>query len=66
MSNVLTKWMSQYPYITKNEKKIAKFILNSPQKVIKMRSQDLASLLDTLHHQSFDSARKLLMAVFTT
>ena len=46
MSNVLTEIDSQYPYMTKNEKKIAKFILNSPQKVIKMRSQDLASLLD--------------------
>ena len=45
MSNVLTEIDSQYPYMTKM-KKIAKFILNSPQKVIKMRSQDLASLLD--------------------
>ena len=34
MSNVLTEIDSQYPYMTKM-KKIAKFILNSPQKVIK-------------------------------
>ncbi|MBO1199968.1 MurR/RpiR family transcriptional regulator [Staphylococcus simiae] len=46
MSNVLTKIDHQYPYMTQNEKKIAQFILNCPQKVIHMRSQDLAKKLD--------------------
>ena len=45
MSNVLTEIDSQYPYMTKNEKKIAKFILNSPQKVIKNEVSRLSKLI---------------------
>lgn len=46
MTNILCEIDNQYPYMTQNEKKIANFILNSPHKVINMRSQDLATKLN--------------------
>ena len=38
---------NQYPYFTKNEKKIAQFILNYPHKVVNMTSQEIANQLET-------------------
>ena len=47
LPNILNEIDNQYPYLTKNEKKIAQFILNSPHKVVNMNSQDIAEVLDT-------------------
>ncbi|MDU5912386.1 MAG: MurR/RpiR family transcriptional regulator, partial [Staphylococcus epidermidis] len=48
MPNILYKIDNQYPYFTKNEKKIAQFILNYPHKVVNMTSQEIANQLETL------------------
>lgn len=47
MTNILYEIDNQYPYLTKNEKKIANYILNAPHHVVQMNSQDLAQELDT-------------------
>ncbi|WHI88837.1 MurR/RpiR family transcriptional regulator [Staphylococcus epidermidis] len=47
MPNILYKIDNQYPYFTKNEKKIAQFILNYPHKVVNMTSQEIANQLET-------------------
>ena len=47
MPNILYKIDNQYPYFTKNEKKIAQFNLNYPHKVVNMTSQEIANQLET-------------------
>ncbi|WP_368679791.1 MurR/RpiR family transcriptional regulator [Staphylococcus pseudoxylosus] len=47
MSNVLYKIDRQYPELTKSEKKIADYILNTPHKIINMSVQDLSHEIDT-------------------
>ncbi|PTI83246.1 MurR/RpiR family transcriptional regulator [Staphylococcus xylosus] len=47
MTNVLYKIDRQYPELTKSEKKIADYILNTPHKIINMSIQDLSNEIDT-------------------
>lgn len=47
MANVLYKIDSNYSQLTKSEKKIADFILNSPHKIINMSVQDLSNEIHT-------------------
>ena len=47
MTNVLYKIDSNYNQLTKSEKKIADFILNTPHKMINMSVQDLSNEIDT-------------------
>ncbi|MDG0843555.1 MurR/RpiR family transcriptional regulator [Staphylococcus equorum] len=47
MTNVLYKIDSNYSQLTKSEKKIADFILNSPHKIINMSVQDLSNEIHT-------------------
>lgn len=47
LPNILNEIDNQYPYLTRNEKKIAQYILNSPHKVVDMNSHDIAELLET-------------------
>lgn len=47
MTNVLYKIDSNYAQLTKSEKKIADFILNSPHKIINMSVQDLSNEIHT-------------------
>lgn len=47
MTNVLYKIDRQYPKLTKSEKKIADYILNTPHKIINMSVQDLSDEINT-------------------
>ncbi|MGW7810635.1 MurR/RpiR family transcriptional regulator [Staphylococcus xylosus] len=47
MTNVLYKIDRQYPELTKSEKKIADYILNTPHKIINMSVQDLSNEINT-------------------
>lgn len=47
MTNVLYKIDRQYPELTKSEKKIADYILNTPHKIINMSVQDLSAEINT-------------------
>ncbi|WP_154872815.1 MurR/RpiR family transcriptional regulator [Staphylococcus pasteuri] len=60
MTNILYEIDNQYPYLTKNEKKIANYIQNAPHEVIKMNSQDLAQELDTNPSSIIRFSKKLV------
>ena len=47
MTNVLYKIDRQYTELTKSEKKIADYILNTPHKIINMSVQDLSNEINT-------------------